>query len=72
MLNHAIPEQVTYTYDDAREGLVVTATRNISVGEEVCLNYGLKTTSEIFANYGFIPRTDMEEVQSLDSVEFAL
>ena len=68
MLNHSVPEQVIYEYDNTREGIVVKATRNIEVGTEVCLNYGFKSTSGIFINYGFVPATNKEELQSIDHV----
>jgi len=57
MLNHSIPEQVDYKYDNKREGIVVKATRDIMFGQEVCLSYGFRSTSGIFINYGFVPST---------------
>ena len=68
MFNHSIPEQVVYEYDIKREGIAIKATMDIHVGQELCLNYGFKSTSGIFINYGFVPAADREELQSIDHV----
>jgi histone-lysine N-methyltransferase SETD3 len=57
MLNHNIPCQVRWFYDDARRGFVMKAEEDIPRGDQVYDSYGNKDDSTFLMNYGFLPPT---------------
>lgn len=55
MMNHRIPAQVKWGYDDGRKGFVVKALEDISRGQQIHYSYGNKDNSSFLLNYGFLP-----------------
>lgn len=53
MLNHKVPKETKWTFDDARYGFIITSMKTIQRGEQVFDSYGRKCNSRFFVNYGF-------------------
>lgn len=53
MLNHKVPKETSWTFDDNRGGMIITSLRTIQRGEQVYDSYGRKCNSRFFVNYGF-------------------
>lgn len=53
MLNHKVPKETSWTFDDNRYGLIITSLKTIQRGEQVFDSYGRKCNSRFFVNYGF-------------------
>ena len=55
MLNHTNPAMADFGYDNVRNGVTLTARRDITRGVEVYDSYGLDIPNhKFFMNYGFI------------------
>jgi histone-lysine N-methyltransferase SETD3 len=53
MLNHRVPKETKWTFDDSRYGFIITSLKSIQRGEQVYDSYGRKCNSRFFVNYGF-------------------
>lgn len=53
MLNHKVPKETKWTFDDGRYGFIITSLKTIQRGEQVYDSYGRKCNSRFFVNYGF-------------------
>lgn len=53
LLNHKLPRQTKWIYQDAMEGFVMTALQAFSPGDAVHDSYGRRCNGRFFANYGF-------------------
>eukprot|EP00470_Lotharella_oceanica_P004354 CAMPEP_0170175232 /NCGR_PEP_ID=MMETSP0040_2-20121228/8332_1 /TAXON_ID=641309 /ORGANISM="Lotharella oceanica, Strain CCMP622" /LENGTH=366 /DNA_ID=CAMNT_0010417147 /DNA_START=197 /DNA_END=1297 /DNA_ORIENTATION=+ len=53
MLNHSNTPTVSWYYDDASKGFVMTAEKEIKKGSQVFDSYGIKSQGRFFVNYGF-------------------
>lgn len=57
MLNHKLPQQTQWLFDDDRDAFVILAKKDIPEGAEVFDSYGPKPNDTLLMNYGFvIPR----------------
>ena len=54
LMNHDERGSVEFFRDEAKDSLVFSFIRSVSAGEEVCLNYGKHSSSQLLLNYGFI------------------
>eukprot|EP00466_Bigelowiella_natans_P019656 jgi/Bigna1/91120/estExt_fgenesh1_pg.C_890029 len=53
MLNHKIPRETAWCYNDDSQGFSITTVTPIGRGEEVFDSYGRKCNHRFFVNYGF-------------------
>lgn len=53
MLNHKVPKETKWTFDDEKYGFIITSMKSIQRGEQVYDSYGRKCNSRFFVNYGF-------------------
>jgi len=53
MLNHKRPRETSWTFDDNRNGFLITTTQAIPRGAEIFDSYGRKCNHRFFVNYGF-------------------
>jgi histone-lysine N-methyltransferase SETD3 len=53
MLNHKVPKETKWTFDDGRYGFIITSMTTIARGAQVYDSYGRKCNSRFFVNYGF-------------------
>lgn len=53
MLNHKIPRETSWTFDDNRFGFIITTLCTCPRGSEIFDSYGRKCNSRFFVNYGF-------------------
>lgn len=53
MLNHRVPKETKWTFDDGRYGFIITSLKSLPRGEQVYDSYGRKCNSRFFVNYGF-------------------
>lgn len=53
MLNHKVPKETKWTFDDQKYGFIITSMKSIQRGEQVFDSYGRKCNSRFFVNYGF-------------------
>eukprot|EP00468_Gymnochlora_sp_CCMP2014_P014130 CAMPEP_0167769228 /NCGR_PEP_ID=MMETSP0110_2-20121227/17181_1 /TAXON_ID=629695 /ORGANISM="Gymnochlora sp., Strain CCMP2014" /LENGTH=362 /DNA_ID=CAMNT_0007658139 /DNA_START=887 /DNA_END=1973 /DNA_ORIENTATION=+ len=53
MLNHKLPRETSWCYDDEKRGFTITTVKPITIGEEVFDSYGRKCNHRFFVNYGF-------------------
>lgn len=53
MLNHKVPKETKWTFDDQRYGFIITSMTTIPRGAQVFDSYGRKCNSRFFVNYGF-------------------
>eukprot|EP00753_Platysulcus_tardus_P008860 PLAT167.3.p1 GENE.PLAT167.3~~PLAT167.3.p1 ORF type:complete len:393 (-),score=167.79 PLAT167.3:72-1250(-) len=70
LFNHHVSRpalQFSFRFDDAAKSLVLTADANYKAGEEVFIQYGIMTNSDLLINYGFAL-----EDNSFESVGFSL
>ena len=58
MINTKRPKNCYWTYDDAKNGFTIEATRDIGAGEQIFDSYGSKCNYRFFMNYGFINLDD--------------
>lgn len=68
MLNHKVPKETSWTFDDNRYGLIITSLKTIQRGEQVFDSYGRKCNSRFFVNYGFA-LDDNEDNEAVIRVE---
>jgi Rubisco LSMT substrate-binding/SET domain len=54
MLNHRIPPEVRWGYDDESEAFVMTAARDLRAGETLHDSYGQKCNARFLLSYGFV------------------
>ena len=54
MFNHKVEGCKTKCGYKDKSGFFMTATEDIEIGEEVCMNYGKLNMREWFFNYGFL------------------
>jgi hypothetical protein len=56
MANHSRAPNAAYRYDPRAERFALTALRDISAGEEVCISYGCigKNNDDLMRDYGFV------------------
>ena len=54
MMNHSINAKITWGVDDKRDGIIAKAITNITMGEEVTMDYGYMPSAKLFLNYGFV------------------
>ncbi len=60
MLNHRIPHDARWEYDDEINAYVLTSVHAIQAGEQVYISYGsTKANSDLFMNYGFVCNTNI-------------
>ena len=66
MLNHKLPMQTRWRFDQERDGFVLKALEDIPKGAEVSTSYGSSTHNNwnLFFGYGFV----LEEQSNLDMV----
>jgi hypothetical protein len=60
LMNHNERGSVEFFRDEAKDSLVFSFIRSVSAGEEVCLNYGKHSSSQLLLNYGFIDDKKLE------------
>jgi len=53
MLNHKLPRDTAWAYQDQLKGFTINTCRPIKMGEEVFDSYGRKCNHRFFVNYGF-------------------
>eukprot|EP00463_Aulacantha_scolymantha_P005492 TRINITY_DN6858_c0_g1_i1.p1 TRINITY_DN6858_c0_g1~~TRINITY_DN6858_c0_g1_i1.p1 ORF type:complete len:83 (-),score=7.94 TRINITY_DN6858_c0_g1_i1:206-454(-) len=53
MLNHKIPCETSWSFDDSRYGFIITAMTTYLKDDEVFDSYGRKCNHRYFVNYGF-------------------
>lgn len=53
MLNHKRPRETSWTFDDNRNGFLITTTKAVPRGAEIFDSYGRKCNHRFFVNYGF-------------------
>jgi len=53
MLNHKIPRETKWCYDNDMQGFVITSLKALQRGEEIFDSYGHKCNNRFFINYGF-------------------
>jgi len=53
MLNHKIPRETSWTFDDKSYGFIITTLKTCQRGQEIFDSYGRKCNSRFFVNYGF-------------------
>lgn len=53
MLNHRRPRETKWTYDQNKQGFVISALQHIKQDAEIFDSYGRKCNSRFFVNYGF-------------------
>lgn len=54
MLNHARVHPTEWTYNQQRQGFVITANNDIEKGTEIYDTYGRKPNRMFYSNYGFL------------------
>jgi len=74
MLNHKKPREVAggkdecetkWTFDDPRNGFIITSLKTIQRGDQVYDSYGRKCNSRFFVNYGFALDENTEDNESM-------
>lgn len=53
MLNHKIPKETSWTFDDSVNGFTITTSKRLLKGAQIFDSYGRKCNSRFFVNYGF-------------------
>lgn len=58
MLNHQNPNNVSWKYNQERNGVEISAVQKIKAGSEICLSYGTnQNVYNFLLNYGFYDKT---------------
>lgn len=53
MLNHRLPRETKWSFEDSMRGFVITSLKTIPRGEQIYDSYGRKCNNRFFVNYGF-------------------
>jgi len=53
MINHKRPRETRWTFNEAKQGFVISAMQEFNVGDQIYDSYGRKCNSRFFVNYGF-------------------
>ncbi len=53
MLNHKLPRETKWSFEDTVRGFVITSLQTIQRGEQIYDSYGRKSNNRFFVNYGF-------------------
>eukprot|EP01029_Cantina_marsupialis_P004750 TRINITY_DN1493_c1_g2_i1.p1 TRINITY_DN1493_c1_g2~~TRINITY_DN1493_c1_g2_i1.p1 ORF type:complete len:544 (-),score=144.53 TRINITY_DN1493_c1_g2_i1:654-2285(-) len=53
MLNHGVPRQTSWEFNDEAKAFMMTSTEEIKAHQEVVDSYGLKSNSKLLLHYGF-------------------
>jgi len=53
MINHKRPRETRWTYNESKQGFIISAMQNFSPGDQIFDSYGRKCNSRFFVNYGF-------------------
>ncbi|KAA8499807.1 hypothetical protein FVE85_7392 [Porphyridium purpureum] len=56
-INHSCTPNASWFYDDAEKEFLVYASTSIRAGDQICVSYGLRPSSEWSLFYGFVPTT---------------
>ena len=71
MLNHTLPKQTRWTYNDEANGFIINAEVGINGGSELYDSYGLKENNIYMLHYGFIME-DNKEVLKMAKVKLPI
>ena len=72
LLNHDVPENCTWGYNDKEKAFLVTCTKPIKAGEEVLDTYGRKSNVHMWFFYGFTLPTHPNHTVNIPSTRQAL
>lgn len=62
MMNHNTEHEVTWGYDDKRQGFVASAIKDIKRGQQIYDTYGAKPNTAFLLNYGFLLEQNDENI----------
>ena len=60
MLNHRIPKQTSWNYDQNLNGFIIESLKDIKEGQQIFDSYGKKCNSRYLLNYGFVMENNPE------------
>lgn len=58
MINHRRPRETRWTFNESKQGFVISAMQDFSIGDQIFDSYGRKCNSRFFVNYGFALETN--------------
>lgn len=53
MINHRRPRETRWTFNEVKQGFVISAMQDFRIGDQIYDSYGRKCNSRFFVNYGF-------------------
>lgn len=53
MINHRRPRETRWTFNEVKQGFVISAMQSFNIGDQIYDSYGRKCNSRFFVNYGF-------------------
>ncbi|MCC6557451.1 MAG: SET domain-containing protein-lysine N-methyltransferase [Polyangiaceae bacterium] len=65
MLNHHLPPEASWGYDERAAAFTLTAERDVAPGEPVRTTYGRRSNAHLLINYGFVIEGNEHDVAGL-------